>query len=73
MLSIPRLFDKLLRRPRHPLPPAPPSEEIGCDRDEPLAFGEILAAAIYVDFGVLPFEFWPRDRNARKADDQDSR
>jgi hypothetical protein len=73
MLSVHRLFDKLLRRPRHPLRPAPPSEKIGCDREKPLAFGEILAAAIYADFGVLPFEFWPGDRNARNADDQDSR
>jgi hypothetical protein len=36
-----------------------------------MAFAEILAAAVYVDFGVLPLEFWPGYRNARKVDDQD--
>jgi hypothetical protein len=38
-----------------------------------MAFAEILATAVYVDFGVLPLEFWPGYRNARKVDDQDGR
>jgi hypothetical protein len=38
-----------------------------------MAFVEILAAAVYVDAGVLPLEFWPGYRNALKADDQDCR
>ena len=73
MLSVPQLFGKLLRRPHQPFPPAPPSVQIGHDCEQSMAFGEILAAAIYVDFGVLPFEFWPAYRNARKADDEDCR
>jgi len=73
MLSVPQLFRKLMRRPRQPFPPAPPWEKIGRDGEQPMAFDEILAAAVYVDFGVLPFEFWPGYRNARKADDQDCR
>jgi len=71
MLSIPELFGKLLRRRRQPFPPAPQSEKIGRDCEQPMAFAEIFAAAVYADFGVLPFEFWPEYRNARKADDQD--
>ena len=67
MLSVLQLFDKLIRR--RPFPPAPPWEKIGRDGEEPIAFSQILGAAVYVDFGVLPFEFWPRYRNARKADD----
>jgi hypothetical protein len=73
MLLVPRLFDKLLRRPRWPFPPAPSSEKIECDREDPTPFGEILAAAIYVDFGLLPFEFSQGYRNAHTADDQDCR
>jgi hypothetical protein len=73
MLSVPQLFGKLLRRRRRPFPPAPQSEKIGRDGEQPMAFAEIFAAAVYVDFGVLPFEFWPEYRNARKADDQDGR
>jgi hypothetical protein len=73
MLSVPQLFGKLLRRLRQPFPPAPTSEKIGRDGEPPMAFGEILAAAVYVDFGVLPLEFWPGYRNARKAGDQDYR
>jgi hypothetical protein len=73
MLSMPQLFGKLLRRPRQPFPITRPSEKIGRDGEQPMAFGEILAAAVYVDFGVLPLEFWPGYRNARKADDQDRR
>ena len=73
MLSVPQLFGKLLRRLRQPFPPAPPSDKIGRDGERPMAFGEILAAAVYADFGVLPLEFWPGYRNSRKADDQDRR
>jgi len=73
MLSVPQLFRKLLRRPRQSFPPAPPSERIGRDGVQPMTFGEILAAAVYIDFGVLPLEFWPGYRNARKVDDQDCR
>jgi hypothetical protein len=72
-MSVPQLFGKLLRRLRQPFPPAPPSETIGRDGEPPMTFGEILAAAVYVEFGVLPLEFWPGYRNARKADDQDRR
>jgi hypothetical protein len=73
MLSVPQYFGKLLRRLRQPFPPAPPSETIGRDVEQPMTFGDILAAAVYVDFGVLPLEYWPGYRNARKADDQDCR
>ena len=73
MLSVPQLFGKLLRRRRQPFPSAPQPEKIGRDGEQPLGFAEILAAAVYADFGVLPFEFWPEHRNARKADDQDGR
>jgi hypothetical protein len=72
MLSLPQLFGKLLRRRRQPLP-APQSGKIGPDGEQPMVFAEIFAAAVYVDFGVLPFEFWPEYRNARKADNQDGR
>ena len=73
MLSVPQLFGKLLRRLRQPFPPTPPSGKVGRDGEPQIAFGEILAAAVYADFGVLPLEFWPGYRNARKADDQDCR
>jgi hypothetical protein len=73
MLSVPQLFGKWLRRPRQLLPPTPPPEKVGRLGEQPMAFGEILAAAVYADFGVLPLEFWPGYRNARKADDQDWR
>jgi hypothetical protein len=70
MLSALQLFRKLLRRPHQPFPPAPPSEKIGRDGEQEMAFGEIFAAAVYVDFGVLPFELWQGHRNARKTHDQ---
>jgi hypothetical protein len=73
MLSVPQLFGKLLRRRRQRFAPTPQSEKIGHDGPQPMAFAEIFAAAVYVDFGMLPFEFWPECRNARKADDQDGR
>jgi len=46
---------------------------MGHDREPPLAFGEILAASAYLDFGGLPLEFWPGYRSAAKADDDDRR
>ena len=73
MLSVPQLFGKLVRRRRQPFPSAPRSEKIGRDGEQPMAFAEIFAAAVYADFGLLPFELWPEYRNARKADDHDGR
>jgi hypothetical protein len=40
-------------------------------REPLLAFGEILAAAAYLDLGALPLESWPGYRDASRADNQD--
>jgi hypothetical protein len=70
MLFVAKLFDKLPQRPRQPFHPAPPSEKIGGrDGEQQMAFSEILAATVYVNFGVLPFEFWPGYRNADETAD----
>jgi len=64
MPSVLELLGKLLRRSRQPFPPAPQSEKLGRDGEQPTTFGEIFAAAVYIDVGVLPFEFWPTGGSA---------
>jgi hypothetical protein len=66
MSSIARLLDKL-RRDQSQSCAATDSEA----REPPLAFGEILAAAAYLDLGALPLESWPGYRDASRADNQD--
>jgi hypothetical protein len=66
MSSIAHLLDRL-RRHRSQSCSATDSEP----REPPLAIGEILAAATYLDLGALPLESWPGYRDAMRADDQD--